>query len=148
MVHWSFQLSRGARAVWNSTTKWTHFAHRWRNWVPTSKFKLWRLFYKLFILDCFTVPYGMPYAGSMAVPHRRNRLIFILIMMTSSNHFPRYWSFVRGIHRSPVISPNKGHWREALMFSLIWAWIMDGWVNNREVVDLRRHRAHCDVIAM
>ena len=24
-------------------------------------------------------------------------------------HFPRYWPFVRGIHRSPVNSPYKGH---------------------------------------
>ena len=23
-------------------------------------------------------------------------------------HFPRYWSFVRGIHRSTVNSPHKG----------------------------------------
>ena len=23
-------------------------------------------------------------------------------------HFPRYWAFVRGIHRSPVNSPHKG----------------------------------------
>ena len=36
-------------------------------------------------------------------------------------HFPRHWSFVRGIHRSPVNSPYKGQWRGALMFSLIWA---------------------------
>ena len=35
--------------------------------------------------------------------------------------FPRYWSFVRGINRSPVNSPHKGHWRGALMFSLICA---------------------------
>ena len=34
-------------------------------------------------------------------------------------HFPRYWPFVRGIHRSPVNSPHKGQWRGALMFSLI-----------------------------
>ena len=26
-------------------------------------------------------------------------------------HFPRYWPFVRGIHRSPVDSPHKGQWR-------------------------------------
>ena len=39
------------------------------------------------------------------------------------NHFPRYWPFVRGIHRSPVNSPHKGQWRGALMFSLIYAWI-------------------------
>ena len=30
-------------------------------------------------------------------------------------HFPRYWSFVRGIHRSTVNSPRKGQWRGALM---------------------------------
>ena len=59
-------------------------------------------------------------------------------------HFPRYWPFVQGIHRSPVNSPHKGQWRGALMFSLIWAWI-NGWVNNREAGDLRRHRTHCDV---
>ena len=33
-------------------------------------------------------------------------------------HFPRYWPFVRGIHRSPVNSPYKGQWRGALMFFL------------------------------
>ena len=36
-------------------------------------------------------------------------------------HFPRYWPFVRVIHRSPVNSPHKGQWRGALMFSLICA---------------------------
>ena len=66
-------------------------------------------------------------------------------------HIPRYWPFVRGpfvrgIHRSPVNSPHKGQWRGALMFSLICPWI-NGWVNNREA-DLRRHRAHYDVIVM
>ena len=34
-------------------------------------------------------------------------------------HFPCYWPFVRGIHRSPVNSPHKGQWRGALMPSLI-----------------------------
>ena len=27
-------------------------------------------------------------------------------------NFPCYWPFVRGMHRSPVNSPNKGQWRE------------------------------------
>ena len=36
-------------------------------------------------------------------------------------HFPRYWPFGRGIHRSPVNSPHKGQWRGALMFTLIRA---------------------------
>ena len=62
-------------------------------------------------------------------------------------HFPRYWPFVRGIHRSPVNSTHKGQWRRALMFSLICVWI-NGWVNNPEAGDLRRHRAHCVVIVM
>ena len=62
-------------------------------------------------------------------------------------HFPRYWPFVRGIHRSPVNSPHKGQWRGALMFSLICAWI-NGWVNNREAGDSRHHRAHYDATVM
>ena len=44
-------------------------------------------------------------------------------------HFPCYWTFVRGIHRSPVNFSHKGQWRGVLMFSLICAWI-NGWVNN------------------
>ena len=59
-------------------------------------------------------------------------------------HFPRYWSFVRGIHRSLVNSPHKGQWRGALMFSLICAWT-NGWVNNRGAGDLRYHCCHCNV---
>ena len=85
-------------------------------------------------------------------------------------HFPRYWPFVREVHRlpvnspykgqwrralmfslichrSPVNSPYKGQWRRALMFSVICAWIKC-WVNNREAGDLRRHRAHYDVIVI
>ena len=59
-------------------------------------------------------------------------------------HFPRYWPFVRGIHRSPLNSPHKGQWRRALMFSLICVWI-NGCVKNRKAGDLRRYRAHYDV---
>ena len=52
-------------------------------------------------------------------------------------HIPRYWPFLRGIHGSPVNSPHKGQWREALIFSLICVWI-DDWGAG----DLRRHRSH------
>ena len=62
-------------------------------------------------------------------------------------HFPRYWPFVRGIHRGPVNSPHKGQWRGALRFSLICVWI-NGWVNNGEAGDLRRYRTHYDVTVM
>ena len=62
-------------------------------------------------------------------------------------HFPRYWPFVRGIHRSPVNSLHKGQWRGALMFSLICSWIIS-WINNREAGDFRRHCDHYDVFVM
>ena len=62
-------------------------------------------------------------------------------------HFPRNLPFVRGIHRSPLNSHHKGQWRGALVFSLICIWIND-WVNNREAGNLRRYRAHYDVIVM
>ena len=61
-------------------------------------------------------------------------------------HFPRYWPFVRGIHRPPVNSPHKGQWRWALMFTLICARI-NGGVKKHEAGDfetpsrpLWRHR--------
>ena len=62
-------------------------------------------------------------------------------------HFPRNRPFARGIHRSPVNSPHKDQRRGALVFSLICVWIND-WVNNGEAGDLRRCRAHYDVIVM
>ena len=62
-------------------------------------------------------------------------------------HFPRYWPFVREIHRSPVNSPHKGQWRGALMFSFNCAWT-DSWAYNGDAGDLRRYCAHYDVIVM
>ena len=61
--------------------------------------------------------------------------------------FPRYWPFVREIHRSLVNSPHKSKWRGALMFSMISAWTK-GWGNNRHVGDWKRHRAQYDVTVM
>ena len=62
-------------------------------------------------------------------------------------HFSRYWPFVPGIHRSPANSPHKGQWRGALMFPLKCVGI-NGWINNREAVDLKRYCAHYDVSVM
>ena len=50
-------------------------------------------------------------------------------------HFPRYWPFIRRIHRSPVNSLHKGQRRGAMMFPLICAWI-NSCANNREAGDL------------
>ena len=58
-------------------------------------------------------------------------------------HIPRYCPIVRGIHRSPLNSPYKGQWCEALIFCLICVWI-NNWVNNHEASCLRCHRVHYD----
>ena len=59
-------------------------------------------------------------------------------------HFPHYWPFVWGIHRSPVNIPHKGQWHRALMFSLISAWK----TNNHEAGDLRHHHTLYDATVM
>ena len=60
-------------------------------------------------------------------------------------HFPRYWPFVWGIHRSLVNSPQKGQWRGALMYSLICA--LHKWLS-KQSWGWRHQRAHYDVIVM
>ena len=67
--------------------------------------------------------------------------------VTKWQHFPCYWPFVWGIHRSPLNSPHKCQWCGALLFSLICAWT-NGWVNNRDAGNLRCHCAHYDVTEM
>ena len=73
-----------------------------------------------------------------------NKRIWIWIWIWT---FSALLALCAGIHRSPVNSLHKGQWRGALTFSLICAGI-NRWVNNREAGDLRRHRAHYDVILM
>ena len=53
-------------------------------------------------------------------------------------HLPRQWPFVRGIHRSPVDSPHKGHVTGTfdVPFLLIRT---DGWTNTRLTGNSRRH---------
>ena len=62
-------------------------------------------------------------------------------------HLTRSWPFVPGIQWSPANSLHKGQWCGTLMFFLICGRI-NGWVNNGEAGDLRRHGAHYDVIVM
>ena len=61
--------------------------------------------------------------------------------------FSAYLALCEGNSPVPVNSPHKGQWRGALMLSLICVW-KNGWVNNREAGDLRRHRGHYDVNVM
>ena len=66
-------------------------------------------------------------------------------MMTSSNgNIFRVTGHLCGELTGHRWIPHKGQWRGALVFSLIYAWI-NGWVNNREPGDWRRHRVHNDV---
>ena len=67
--------------------------------------------------------------------------------LSNGNSFRVTGHLCAGIQRSPVNSPHKGQWRGAFMFYLVCAWI-NRWVNNRDAGDLRRYRAHYDVIVM
>ena len=64
-------------------------------------------------------------------------------------YFPRYWSFVRGIHWlvTREFLAHKGQWRWALVFSLICVWT-SSWTNSENAGDLRRHRTQYDVIVV
>ena len=69
------------------------------------------------------------------------------LMMTSSNgKIFRIMALCTGNCQSSVNSSHKGQWRGVLGFSLMCAWT-NGWVNNRDPCDLRRHGAYYDVIA-
>ena len=105
---------------------------RWTNWVDAELYRVYSHFQNAFNFHWHF----------MAV-----KTFTISMMMSSNGNFPLNWPFVRGIYRPPVNSPHKGEWRGALMFSLICARI-NGWVNNHEAGDLRRHRTHYDVTVM
>ena len=86
-----------------------------------------------------------------SLPHKNNVICHMFSVthdyVMKWKHFPRYWSFVREIRRSPVNYPHKCQWRGVLMFSLICTWL-SGWVNNKEPCDLRRHCVHYYVTVM
>ena len=62
-------------------------------------------------------------------------------------HQTETFSVLLAICAGKVNSPHKSQWRVALMFSLICARI-NGWVNNGEAGDLRRHHAYHGVTVM
>ena len=97
--------------------------------------------YRLGISLCYSATSSIIGKSVRHLEWIRNSCYCIEVLPRARETFPRYWPFVRGIHRSPVNSPHKGQWCGVLMFSLICAWI-NGWVNNGEDGDLRRHRAH------
>ena len=74
---------------------------------------------------------------------------YMHVIMTSSNgNIFRFTGHLCGEFTGHLVnSSHKGQWRGALMFSLIFARI-NRWVNIREAGDVRRHRAHYDVIVI
>ena len=58
--------------------------------------------------------------------------------------FSALLALCEGNHRSPVDSPHKGPWLRSLMFPFTCGWT-NGFENNRDAGDLKRHRTHFDV---
>ena len=116
--------------------------------VRCCRFRKKIMFYKSWV---YVLKYTMLWVSHPRIKGETNAFYYlsriILWGLIKWKHFPRYWPFVRGIHRSQVNCPHKGQSRRAFMFSLICAWI-NCWVNNGEAGDLIRHRAHYDVILM
>ena len=118
--------------------------------IPIWKPDIWRALYSLLWWIWIKRDFFCQYTFYLR-NFTSQKLLRILHPFSLHDHqmetFPRYWPFVRGIHRSTVNAPHKDQWRRALMFILICTWI-NGWVDNREAGDLGRHRAHFDVTVM
>ena len=124
-------------------------------WLLTDEV-LWQSHESNFTLLALWLPFCNEYENYTFIITATSPMGFAILVRHSSygcddvikwSHFPHYWPFMWGIHKSPVNSPHKGQWRRALMFSLICAWT-NGWVNTRDAGDLRHHRTHYDVTVM
>ena len=60
-------------------------------------------------------------------------------------YFPRYWVFVRELHRLILLTKAS----DAELWCFPWSTPeQNGWANNQDAGDLKRHRAHYDIIVM
>ena len=75
--------------------------------------------------------------------YRQNWLHAFTMTSSNGNIFRVTGPFYEGNPRSPVDSHHKGQWSGAWMFPLICSW-RNGWANNRDAGDLRRHRPQCN----
>ena len=85
--------------------------------TSTNVLKVWHNIGVIIIIHPFT-PVGQ-------VTHKSYPIEYVQPLhgaVIKRKHFPRYWPFMRGIHRSAVDSHNKAQWHGALMLSLIGAW--------------------------
>ena len=98
-----------------------------------------------------------PHSWPKIIIHGNSCIILHVINSSGKRLVPNKRTFITwwhhqmetfsALHRSPVNSSHRGQWRGALILSLICV-RKNGWVNNGEAGDLRRHRAHYDVIIM
>ena len=87
---------------------WVHLVNRWIYWLI--KPLIFGATQRSLILLTLRKRRGVVSA------HWADYTVIIHDDVTKWKHFPRYWLFVRGTHRSPVNYPQKGQWRGALMF--------------------------------
>ena len=106
------RLSKQSWGLWFETLSRSSWRHRngklrWHHWKHTVIFLggvvAWRSY------SCHRKPVWLVNNGSWL--HHYN--------VIKLKHFPRYWSLVQGIHRSPVNFPHKGLWSEFWCF--LWA---------------------------
>ena len=88
-------------------------------WITISRYAFYHIIMQKFIaLPSMSIPQTVQIHCSMRGSGKREGHDDVI----KWKHFPRYWPFVRVIHRWPGNSPHKGQWRGALMFSLVCAW--------------------------
>ena len=124
MEAWIMQWAERLYTVWHGIYDWCYILEPGRSLTEMDSEKI-------------HVNYTSVFSLEICLPWWRHQM----------ETFSALMAFRRGIHRWHVNSPHKGQWRGALIFSLICAWIKS-WVNNRGAGDLRRHRAHYDVIVV
>ena len=120
--------------------------YRWRYYLSDLDFYLFLCFSQI-LLQTYRLWKKIPISMAQKFTESVQKNFPLHDNVIKWKHFPRYWPLVRGSHWPSVNSLYKGQWREAFMLSFICAWI-NGWVNNLETGDLRRHRAHYGVTLM
>ena len=103
----------------------------------------------LYVQKLIQVKQKLTISGPVTGKVRPCHEVLLNLMMTSSKieTFSALLELCGG--KPPVFGgfPLKCQWRGTLMFSFICAWT-NGWANNRDAGDLKRHRAHCDGIVI
>ena len=85
----------------------------------------------------------------LLTPQQFHTLDIFMVSSSIWKHFPRYWPFVRGIHRSLVNFPHKSQWCGAPMFFLLSAPEQGvGWTIEMPVIwdAIALLWRHCDVM--